>query len=1323
MSREMKSISEMDLENLGRDTTSARNEVDIDGSQLNSKDAKKDEKHGVINNLFGSLTVVGYKSFSVFVRQLSSCTVWALYEQNVTEVRNDQQIKLLDSCLKVYNTGKILGSGNVAVLLRLLDNINIMNTHVVMEGGSDNSSFLSSYSYTDEETKESISYKTMLRSKYYTQFDMNCNGFILNLYRVNKRFAYPKDKDLQEVVNPKIKAAIVASLGVKTFALLRKQKGHELDWYDRKEYHLIDSDDKFKKVIAEYLEFVENAAQSNKTVLTGLDTETTGLNMFNLSPTNPYVDHIVAIPFAWRDDISYLICTDMAYFNNVSSDLIYPILNKIFMRNPDFGDHRIQVEWEGREYSFNRNNITLAGYNAMFDRMAFACHGADIYFDEDGMILMYDQAPALVKGNNGLKDWTHVMTGDITLELEELYGSRHKDKFRYLQDPELAKVYGCADSDYTRVVVRNGRRTVTKETFKQYKNYDIPIMNILATAAWRGMPIDSEAVRAEGREVAEDLECIMEFVYKFTYSVYQKGLSDRIGELAQILGFNKKTTDEDMNAVLSQSDSEHMFRFEFTPNNLKNLIFGTLNYPVLALCDNKTPKMDKFILDKLMQEKLPEPSKFMKNDLVSPSNPERVLISAAEFNSYRYPMAYVLTRYATINKEYTSYYKPIIEHDLEGKVFYNFNMAFAATRRILSPGQTMKGSLKKLVSAPKGWMTMCFDASQIEFRLMASLAYQLKMRKLQKSFPGTWEEELKKTAIYETFMEMQKEEADYHIQTAAQMTKTKKHLVKPKVRKRYKKVGFGIPYGLSVYSLCESIHGKVTDEFLRDTQELMDEYCHKQEEIIDLLESTRDSAFFPVEINRDLHDWLQLGTTPVGAVYNLVGSRYLYALTNLTRKHTERIRRQVGNCIIQGGAAELFRRMILNFYKACVSAGIEDKVNWFMIVHDELDTIVTNDIDAMLLIKLIYENCTLRYPNQIPYYVGIGFGYNWGEAKDDAAELPVIMVQRMIEAYDAGKFYIPSDGNQPVYLTKLKYQYYCDRVRDCLKELYPSLSTGHIWTEDEAEYVNEHFENYIVRAYLPSFISEEISSKAKAEVRSVTLQEQLQCWQEVRESLGFDSIFTEMDFGVKPVTEINIEDFDISLDDDADIQIEDNDLDIEPDIDLDGMDDLDISVESSDYSTLLDSLRSEFSDDDPDEPLTTNQWFDEDSMFDFNATDEMIASDEDNAAIVSKNITKGRDVEYTVNAKPTSAFDVLVTSKYTRKKTVKSSDDVYTVVLDGSEGVSMSTLKERVKSKMSNGSGKLMIVGESVDIMDNINLSEELLDELDKYVCGETTWD
>lgn len=1242
--------------------------------------------------LYGTLTVIGLGSYYVYLRQLKTFNTWVLIDQDEDLDAKKDKDKIV-AFVKIFTTNKILGKGQASIVLRLLDSLNALVQGAIQTQSIEKNFFQTVCEYSSPEHGEYLQYKTIGSSRYES-LRMKSDDFILDLARTRKSAPMIKDVELQHVLGNDTKAAIIANLGVKTFAMLRKQKGSSLDWVDRKKYTLVDTPEKYTAMMLQYLRAVVKAEAAGKAVLTGIDTETTGLNMYNLSKGNEYVDHIVAIPFSWEDDVSYLICMDMAYFNNVPADLVYPVFDQIFSRPDDFGDFAIDIVFAGEHFMFRRNSIVTAGYNSSFDRSAFLCEGVNLYFDEDGMILMYDFAPGLVKGRNGLKDWTHVMTGDETLELEELFGANHKDKFRYLVDPMLALVYGCADADYTRVVVRNAIKYLPRQARYQCKKYDIPIMNILARASWNGMPVDSRAVREDGKCVESDMDQLMDFIYSYAYAVYRDGVRKDIDSLAGILGFTEKTSLDVIGNALEDASNREQFRFEFKPVTLKRFLFGVLNYPVIGWCDDGSPKMDKYVLDKLSRYKRDEPAEIMTADLMSTAISGEKLISADQFNSDLYPIAAVLRTYGVINKEFTSYYKPIMEHDLEGRMFYGFNMAYAATRRILSPGQTMKGSLKKLVKAPKGKLVLMFDASQIEFRLMCSEAYNLTMRTLQKKYPNDWEQRFAKTAIYDTFHEMQKSESDYHIQTASQMTKTPRHLVKPKIRKKYKTVGFGIPYGLSVYSLANDLYGKVTDETLKETQALMDDYYAKQSEIINLLETTRDGAFYPSEIEPHFREWVGLGKTPVGAVQNLVGFTYYFALEKLTRARTGRIRRQVGNCRVQGGAAELFRRMILNFYMACAKAGIQKKVEWFMVVHDELDTIIDDDCDVLQLIKIIHENCTLHFPNHVPYYVGIGLGYDWGTAKDDAAELPVIMVERLIDAYDNKGYRMPADGNQPKYLLQMKRHYMCDRVGELLSRIVPDLGPGYVWTDEVVEKVNIEFEEYKPRSYMEIFVPAEVKSRAKAENREVTLREQLEGWQTAREEYGFGVSFTDVKYW-----------------EEAPLTIEFSEAEI---------DNLEISLDTTaDFSDLAVSLSSEFDDSDEE----SDNWFDEGSLFSYSATENMIASEEDNSVVYAdlRRQNKSDEDDIEVNSAPKSAYDVYTTKHYVRTKISKSADGMYTALLNTHVFNNPTDFVNIVKRQCKQGNDTLIVIGSAVKIIKGIELTEETLDSLDKILCGTIT--
>lgn len=1221
--------------------------------------------------LSGTLEIEGDQTYYVFFVQKKTTKTWALTTRDIFELTSkEDKHNAIVAVLRSFNNGKLEGHGKTFLLTRLMTNLSTM-VYLCAQSNAIDTGFLMSCEYTQEATGSFIKFTATRGGGVYLQLEMAYEGFRLALDGFDRAlpFTIPKLSPVQDAKN---KAAVVANLGIKTATTLFRVMGDRLDWYKKKNYKLIDTKEKFQQMVLEFMQAVQRAADNNKAVLVGLDTETTGLHMYDLSPDNPLRDNVVSIPFSWEDNTGYVICTDMYYFSNVESEDIYPLFTELFRRNPDFTFQDIEMDYCGQHFKFSRINIVVAGWNVMFDERAFFSEGADVFFDEDGRQIFFNLDTDLIQGaegqaqygsykiSNSLKAQTRRMIGDETLELDELFGKGNEDKYRYLQDPTLALVYGGADADYTRLCVRKGRAMLEKLLYGQYRKYDMTIMYMLARAVWRGMPIDTEAVKKQGDLVFQDLERLKDFIYHYAWLANRDSLNSKTDRLKELLGVDSMA---DVEVAL---EDDKMFRYPFTPANHKKLLFGMLGYPVVKRAEKTgEPGLDKFVLQKLMGVQRETPVEVLLEDLMSVSDPGTKLVDKDKFNSDAFPLARVFSTYATLNKEYTSYYRPIMDNDMEGRMFYDFTMARAATRRILSPGQTMKGSLKSLVIAPPGKIFMSFDASQIEYRHMASLAYIRYKKLLQQKHPDDWEKRLNESSIATIHAMMQKEEADYHIETAASMTGVKQHEVTPKVRKRYKSIGFGIPYGLGERAMCESLHGGVVnDATMKETKELLASYKLKQKEIIDLLESTRDSAFVPANISEEHRKYLGVGKSHVGIVRNFVGFYRVFILENLTRQRVGRIRRQAGNCIIQGGAAELFRRMLYNFHIGCCKYGIQDKIQWLMTVHDELDAVVDADIDILLLIKVLYENCTLRYTDHIPYYIGINFGANWLDAKADTNELPVIMVQRMIEAYDKGEFTIPSDGRQSENLLLLKRHYMCDRVYEELIKIIPSLRRGHVWTDEEVAEVDSRFENYVVRSYLSVF--------GKGD-----LKQQLEAWQKAREEYGFGRDFLTTKFTATGVEEFSLEDADLDLS-------------------------IDLLSNESDEEALVEA--------------EGGGWFDETSMFDQTIPlDEMLV-DGEAMSYRFLNPDKAED-EYVENSNPTNAFDVYVSTKYTRTKVLKVQDDMYSVLVHGTNYNGLENeLRNTIKNKFTSGTGTLMIIGRSVLKMANVNCTEEMLDWLDRLV-------
>lgn len=1246
--------------------------------------------------LGGMFATTAGDEFEIFVNQRKTFTVWILTTDNTEEK--------IFAALKITSTGQMSGWGQTWYLTRLLDSIANITAKAV---ASNSVKMYDTYTRCDYVYGEDRIDFTSTTNGKYMNLSMFYDGLRITLSPLNK--SIPRLPTLVPMQDRTLRSAVVANLGVKTAEQLFMTMKERLSWYRtedaitgeiiyHKKYRSVKNDDEAKAMFLDFIKYASKMTMLKQEVIIGLDTETTGLYLYELSKSNTLLDHIVAVPFAWKDDEAYVIFVDMVYFTNATIAYIGSTIQKICSRNKDFTGNMVTVVIDDVPYQIDRNYITVTGHYTIFDTKAFLSDGYDVFFDEDTMQIGFNLATDLAVGRNDLKTWTRVLFHHETLELEELFGKAHKDKYAYLQDEELALIYGGADADYSRLVLKKLRAILPKNLYIQYKMYDMCLNHLYAHAEYHGIPVDAERIKAGGELVEEDLESIRSFIYTYAYKSRRELLARNMKRLAEHLSevYNEEQSDmyESIKSVLAEADADKKFTFAFTPNNNKELLFNILRYPVLARTPTGEAKLDKNVLKKLMSDKLETPNEVLTGSLLSPHRTEQdgkpvVLIDKDEFNSDKYPLARVYSTYGVLSKEYTAYYMPVIKNNLEGKLFFNFRTTKAATRRIINPGQTMKGELKRFVTAPANKLFAAWDVSQMEYRLMASEAYIRIKRILKSKFPDDWERRLEATNIAKIFHKMHDPESDYHIETASQMTHVKPHLVTKKVRKRYKSIGFGIPYGLGVTSMCEQLFGKVTSSTLQDTKLLLSDYNVKQSEIIELLEETRDGAFIPAEVSQEFRDAFEIGDANVGVVKNFSGFYRLFVLKDLTRKRVGRIRRQAGNCLIQGGAAELFRRMLYQFHLGCVKAGIDDKIQWVLTVHDELDFLISDDIDIVKLIKVAHQSCTIRYEDHIPYFIGLGFGLNWAEAKDDANELPVIMVERMIEAYDKGIFSIPSDGHQHEYLSLLKHHYMCDRIYE---EVTKIMSTTSNPTKLDAKLLDEKLENYAVRAYLDAFIpvSALTDGDKKIDVSKISFVDKLKYWVKARKAygIGVDFLSTQL----TPITDGESDLAELSLESAS-------------------LDDFDLSLSS-------------FGNESEEELLLENEgyWFDESSLFnpnaDYNLDDESSTS---NISLMVNDDESMDDKEY-FNPNATNPHEVFLTDQYIRKSILKSRDKIYTIslvktIFRGNTTKASAEILKRIQ--VGSGDITLILTGTSTKIIKKVSASAEDLDLLDKFLNGQ----
>lgn len=216
------------------------------------------------------------------------------------------------------------------------------------------------------------------------------------------------------------------------------------------------------------------------------------------------------------------------------------------------------------------------------------------------------------------------------------------------------------------------------------------------------------------------------------------------------------------------------------------------------------------------------------------------------------------------------------------------------------------------------------DYSQIEYRIMAHYA----------NGNGNKEIDILAEQLRETYR--QDKNTDYH-QRIMDITGFD--------RRTAKNVNFGGMYGIGVPSSSKLFRWSI-----EKAKEILDVY-HREAPYI---RTTRQS------------------------VTNVAASRgYLYTILNRrARTHVSRKLHSMFNRLIQGGAADIMKKAIVDCYKA----GIFDVLKLHITVHDELDTSNPKTKEAEEASKEMDHLMETAVPLKVPVLVDSHTGANWAEA-------------------------------------------------------------------------------------------------------------------------------------------------------------------------------------------------------------------------------------------------------------------------------------------------------------------------------------------------------
>ena len=193
---------------------------------------------------------------------------------------------------------------------------------------------------------------------------------------------------------------------------------------------------------------------------------------------------------------------------------------------------------------------------------------------------------------------------------------------------------------------------------------------------------------------------------------------------------------------------------------------------------------------------------------------------------------------------------------------------------------------------------------------------------------------------------------DIHTRTAAEVFGVPPEAVTPEMRSQAKVVNFGIVYGMSDYGLAQELkiepreaHRYIENYFLR--------YTGVKRFIEKTVREARDKGFVTTILNR---------------------RRYIPELLSPNRVQRQLGERLAVNTTIQGSAADLIKKAMVDIHPALLQGGY--KTRMVLQVHDELlFEVPKKELQTVAL--LIKEKMEKALPFSVPVTVSLKAGPNW----------------------------------------------------------------------------------------------------------------------------------------------------------------------------------------------------------------------------------------------------------------------------------------------------------------------------------------------------------
>ncbi len=276
-----------------------------------------------------------------------------------------------------------------------------------------------------------------------------------------------------------------------------------------------------------------------------------------------------------------------------------------------------------------------------------------------------------------------------------------------------------------------------------------------------------------------------------------------------------------------------------------------------------------------------------------------------------------------------------------GNVHASFNQAAAATGRLSSsdpnlqniPIRTEEGRQirKAFIASREGWKLVSLDYSQIELRVLAHFCED------------------------EVLLQAFANGVDVHRAVAAEIFSVKPEDVDADQRRIAKAVNFGVIYGQTPWGLAAAL--RIPKE---EAEAFIDDYFERHSAVdafvADVLAECSATGY---------------ATTILGRRREIVGIR------GKRRKILNMSERTAVNTVVQGSAADLIKRAMINVHARLKSDGHPARM--LLQIHDEL-VFETPAEAADDLVALVRQEMTGAMELRVPLVVDAGVGDNWFEA-------------------------------------------------------------------------------------------------------------------------------------------------------------------------------------------------------------------------------------------------------------------------------------------------------------------------------------------------------